>query len=62
MAMSCYYGMINLLRDEVIWAGRCSADYLYHKNHVALLERERSYLEKGGSVTVPHLAMYADFL
>ena len=62
MAMSHYYGIIDLLRDEVVWAGKCSADFLYHKNHAALLERERSYLEKGGSVMVPHLAMYVDFL
>ena len=62
MATSHYYGIIDLLGDKVMWAGKCSADYLYHKNHEALLERERSYLEKGGSVTIPHLVTYADFL
>ena len=62
MAVSHYYSVIDLLGDEVVWAGKCSADYLYHKNCAALLEREQSYLEKGGSVMVPHLAMYADFL
>ena len=62
MAASHYYGVIDILGDKVVWAGKCSADYLYHKNREALWERERFYLEKGGSVTVPHLATYADFL